>query len=120
MDPVSREANRIFKDLFPGFRAAKLVIRETIEKGVFDIAIPFVYTEYDIPRQGVLMYSIHTGPIQKASFNPFASQPRPEVPNGIDYVKLLFVDFRSEFYQLEPILLTAFLVREDKPQDPTG
>ena len=120
MELVRREANRIFKGLFPEFRAAKPVIRQTIEKGTFDIAIPFIYTEYDIPRNGVLMYSIHKTPFLKSSFNPFASQPRPEVPNGIDYVKLLYVEFRSEFYELEPILLTAFLTQQDKPQDPTG
>ncbi len=121
MEVVQREAKRIFKNLFPEFRAAKPVMRETIDKGVFAIAIPFIYTEYEIPRNGVLTYIAKRGESSSnVCFNPFSSQPRPEMPNGIDYVKLLYVDWRSEFYELEPILLTAFLAQEHKLQDPTG
>ncbi len=101
-----KEAIQILQPLFPGFRATTILYRKT-NATTYVVNIPFVYSEYDIIRNGILVYDINMNPI-KASFNPFASQPRPEAPCGIDYIKLIFVDARHEFYALEPLLMAAF------------
>lgn len=101
-----KEAIQIFTSLFPGFRATTILYRKSATN-TYIVNIPFIYTNYDIVRNGILVYDIQMSPI-KVSFNPFASQPRAESPCGIDYTKLLFVDARYEFYALEPLLIAAF------------
>ena len=108
-----KDAIQIFTPLFPGFRARTILYRKSATNA-YIVNIPFIYSEYDIVRNGILVYDIQMSPI-KVSFNPFASQPRAESPCGIDYTKLLFVDARHEFYALEPLLIAAFLQKEFEP-----
>lgn len=118
-----KEATRIFSDLFKGFKANRILVRDVSESNR-EVRIPFVYETFEIPRHGILVYDVQVIPFVKVSFNPFASQPRPEENNGIDWIKMLFVDSHHEFYALEPLLISAFCIMAPKSicvaEDPNG
>ena len=85
-----------FKTVFEGFYPGDPYI--CVKKGVFTLHIPFTHTQ-GISRQAEMVYDIYTlCPYTWAStFNPFLCSPQPHDNNGIEWIRLTYLQIEPRF-----------------------
>ena len=89
---LKSEVDSIFKHLFTGFSLVSST--KTGDK----IDLHFTYTEFEIPRSGIMVYT-------EGSFDPFLSSPNSSIdPNGIPWIKYFHLDNRQEFTALKKLI----------------
>lgn len=90
------KATMRFKTVFDGFQPGDPSIY--VNKGVFTLHIPFTHIQ-GIPRQAEMVYDIYTlCPYTWASkFNPFESIPQPHESNGIEWIRLTYLQIEPNF-----------------------
>lgn len=89
---LKSEADSIFKDLFTDFSLISSMKTEN------KIEVHFTYTEFEIPRSGIMVYS-------EGSFDPFLSTPNSSIePYGIPWIKYFHLDNRPEFTALKKVI----------------
>jgi len=93
METIPLLADTIFPSILPGFKASNAqIIKDTL-------TIPFEYTPH-ITVKGIMVFEIFTSPLY-VTFNPFLSSPQSFEQNGIDWVRMKYLDRREELYEFE-------------------
>lgn len=102
-----------FYTIFPDFKLSsplyRFVSATSNTSAHYEIKIPFLWKEYEIPRFGVLAFTakktVYT--IWEVTFTPWNSEGK-DSKGKIDWMKLYYVDSFPQFRTLERILLQAF------------
>lgn len=108
-----QDEHESFYTLFPKFKVSSPIYRWVSPTskmcGHYEIKLPFVWSEYEIPRFGILVFtakpSFYT--TWEVEFVPWKSEGRSGTKT-IDWTKLYYVDFFSPLRTYERILWEAF------------
>lgn len=90
------------------------------QRGHYEIKIPFTWSQYGIPRFGILAFTAKPSIYTKweVVFSPWNSEGDHGFKN-INWMHLYYIDYFSPIYVLETILWEAFQT-EDSPIPPTS
>ena len=95
--PTLKQYESMFFDVFPKFKLGAPISRWVMPtkktQGHYCVRVPFVWSEYEIPRFGILVYEIKPAfyGTWETEFSPFLSEPRKDQANGVDWVKLYYL-----------------------------
>ena len=93
METIQLLADTIFPSILPGFKAGQP------EKIKGTLKIPFEYMPY-IPIKGIMVFEVLSAPVY-VTFNPFLSSPQSFEQNGIDWVRMKYLEKLPELYEFE-------------------
>jgi hypothetical protein len=111
--PLIRPYEKEFQEKFPkcklGAPVSRWVMATAKVPAHYLVKIPFVWSQYDIPRFGILAFTVKQSFYKTwdVEFNPFLSEPTRDKVQGIDWTMLYYVDSFAPLRSLERIISSA-------------